>query len=238
MSLKDTTVFTFIDSLSKSKGCLDEMKSFQRQLLLKRDEIIPLLKIHLDNRHKQYNNLGLNRIYEVAVLEIPFSIWQNNNGCNAITINDTTSSGLFKSLRTAIYDWFLADNVFNEIGAYHYQALTELGYYDYPTSEFKTLLSNDKNSPPSRILIPKGIKINYSKDLMLGIKEWLTDSGNNIIYMNGAVDPYSFFRIHPSSKTNSVSFVIKNGNHNQAKYRNLDDNQKIKIMGYLNKWLE
>jgi hypothetical protein len=238
MSLRDTTVFTFIDSLSKSRGCLEKMKSFQRQLLLKKDEIIPLLKIHLDKRHQRYNNLGLHRIYEVAVLEIPFSIWQNNKGCNAITINDTTSSGLFKSLRTAIYDWFLSDNVFNEIGAYHYQALTELGYYDYPTSEFKTLLNSDKNSPPSRILIPKRVKINYSKDLMSEIKKWLTDSGNNIIYMNGANDPYSFYRISPSNKTNAVSLIIKNGNHNQAKYRNLDAKQKIETMSYLNKWLK
>jgi hypothetical protein len=238
MTLSDTTVFTFIDSLSKSKGCLDKVKSFQRKLLLKKDEIIPLLKTHLDNKHKQYNNLGLNRIYEVAVLEVPFSIWQNNNGCNAIAINDTSSSGLFKSLRTAIYDWFLTDNVFDEIGAYHYQALTELGYYDYPTSEFKDLLSNNKNKPPSRILIPKGININYSDDIIQRLKEWLTNSGNNIIYINGALDPYSFYRIQPSKKTNSLSFLIENSNHNQTKFNYLSGEQKIKIMSYLNKWME
>ena len=230
MNLRDTTVFTFIDSLIKSRGCLDQVKSFQRQLLLKKDEIIPLLKIHLENRHKSYNNLGLNRIYEVAVLEIPFSIWQNNNGCNAIAINDTSSSGLFKALRTAIYDWFLSDNVFNEIGAYHYQALTELGHYDYPTSEFKALLTKDKNRPPSRILIPKGIKIKYSNAVIQNIKAWLTNVGNNIIYINGALDPYSFYRIQPSKNTNSLSFLIKNSIHNQAKFDYLNDEHKTQIM--------
>lgn len=75
------------------------------------------------------------------MLEIPFSIWQNGEGCETINnLNLNTSDELFKSLCMSLHDWFMTDDVYNDIEAYHYQAMTELGYYCYPISGLKDLL--------------------------------------------------------------------------------------------------
>ncbi|MDQ3190454.1 MAG: hypothetical protein M3Q58_02575 [Bacteroidota bacterium] len=170
----DTSFFAYIDSLSAEFGCLKELKEFQKQLLINKDKVLPLLQEHFKTANKKHEYLGLTRIFETAVLEIPFSIWQNNHGCKTVQDFETgTIDNLFKSFRKAIHDWFLTDDVFNDIDAYHYQAMTELGYYCYPTSEFKEYLINGTEVYAS-VIQPKQTTVKFSNELMKNIKEWLT----------------------------------------------------------------
>lgn len=234
----DTAFFTYIDSLSKVNGCISELKNFQRQLLSNRKEIIPLLKEHFDITRKQYSRLGLDRIFENAVLEVPFSIWQNGNGCERVkTLKANTPEGMLKSLRKALHDWFMTDDVLNDIEAYHYQALTELGYYCYPTSGLIDLLL-DPEPISSYIFPPKNTDAVYSNELMKSIRQWLTTSGENIIYISGNNDPYSIYKIQPESGVDALSFVLNHKNHNRLRIKDLDLQQRNTILNKINEWLE
>lgn len=233
----DTSYFTYIDSLSKRNGCIKELKNFQKQLLSERDELIPLLKQYFDTHQKQYTHLGLDNIFENAVLEIPFSVWQNNNGCETIkNLNTQTIEDIFKSLRIALHDWFLTDDILINMNTYHYQAMTKLGYYCYPTSGLNELLK-DSNKTASYIFPPENVEVSYSKELMIAIKQWLISSGNHIIYISGSNDPYSIYKITPENNVKSLSYILQNKNHNQVRYKNIDLKQREEVLNTINAWL-
>ena len=233
----DTAFFTYIDSLSKRDGCMRKLKDFQRKLLSNRDELIPLLKEYFDLHQKEYSRLGLDKIFENAVLEIPFSIWQNASGCETVkNLNADNALEMFSSMRTALHDWFMTDNILNDMEAYRYQALTELGYYCYPTSGLNDLLK-EPNAVATFIFPPENSEVSYSNELMQTIKQWLTTSGDNIIYISGNNDPYSIFKIKPDKNVNSLAFVLDGKNHNEVLCKNLDLKQRNEVLSKINGWI-
>lgn len=232
----DTTFFAYIDSLSASHGCDERMKFFQKQLLLHKPELLPLLKSYFDERGKSYNRLGLETIFETAVLEIPFSIWQNGRGCQTVNRLDTSSThSMFASFTSSIYHWFLTDNVFKEIDAYHYQALTELGYYCYSTVALADLMTT---SAVTSVYPPKNVSVQYSDTLMIALKEWLVYQGSHIIYLSGENDPYAARRVKPSGQTNALAIVLAGKNHNQTHFADLSSQQKEQVLHQLKLWLK
>ncbi len=80
----DSSFFHYIDSLNAAQGCKNELEDFQKTLLSRKEELLPHLENYLQIAGRGYAHLGLTAIYEIAVLEIPFSIWQHGNGCRAI----------------------------------------------------------------------------------------------------------------------------------------------------------
>lgn len=230
----DTTFFTYIDSLSKKNGCFEELKDFQKILLKNRKELISIMINHFEINQIEYHDTYIDKIFDCAVMEIPFSIWQNNSGCEIIkNLNIDTPDEMFNSMRIALKDWFMTKRVFDDMEAFHYQAMTELGYYCYPTSFFKDLL-NEQNEILT--FISHSNHVHYSNELMLNLRTWLTNHGNNIIYITGKNDPYSIYRIQPNKNLDVLSIELENRNHNQVYFKNLDINQRKVILRKIKEW--
>lgn len=231
----DSSFFNFIDSLNSVQGCKKELEAYQELLLMRKKEILPHLESYLLNNGKQYSRLGLETIYEIAVLEIPFSIWQNGKGCISVNYSLTDSKELFNEMESNLSGWFMTDDVFKRIAPYHYQALTELGYYYYPIMRFSELLQSDvdKLTPVQPVL---GIKTSYSNKLMIQIKEWSQSSGNQIIYISGGNDPYSKCRIIPNNNLEAKSLLLKGKNHNQVFSYHLDTTTLNEVIDLIMKW--
>jgi hypothetical protein len=233
----DTAFFTFIDSISLAADCKDKIISLQRLMLAKKAEIIPHLKSFLDSKGKRYEKQSIERTFELAVLEIPFSLFQNRSGCSALNLSDTTAPGLFNTLRTAVNDWFNTDDVFQANAAFGYQAATELGYYCYPTKHFRDLLPR-ANECISPLVLPGNAIIIYSNKLMTELRYWLENKGDNIIYINGGQDPYSLYKIIPSGSVSSISYTLPGNNHNQVSFRHLSAAQQAEVVQKISLWLE
>jgi len=233
----DSSFFNFIDSLNTNGGCEEELDAFQRLLLKKKDKVMPYLKNYLIHKDESYAHLGLEAIYEIAVLEIPFSIWQNGQGCNSIDFGKTVSKELFHEMKRSLNGWFITDEVFSRIDSYHFQALTELGYYCYPVTRFSGLLESDfdKLTPVHPI---QGVNTSYSNQLMTQIKDWAQSKGDKIIYISGGNDPYSKYRIVPSKGVNAKSFILNEKNHNEVYNYYLDSKTYEEIKSLLNKWIK
>lgn len=231
----DSSFYHYIDSLNSDQGCKNELEAFQELLLTRKVDILPHLKDYLLNKCKQYSRLGLKTIYEIAVLEIPFSIWQNGKGCNSIDYSQTNSKELFDEMKSSLNGWFMTDDIFNLIDPYHFQALTELGHYCYPVTRFSKLLETDlSNLTPVQPVI--GVKTTYSNELMTQIKEWAQYSGKQIIYISGGNDPYSKHRITPKDNLDAKSFLLKDKNHNQVFSYHIDTYTLNEITHLIFKW--
>jgi hypothetical protein len=232
----DSSFFHYIDSLNVIQGCKKELEAFQKTLLSHKEEVIPHLENYLHPAGREFSQLGLKAIYEIAVLEIPFSIWQNGNGCSSIDYSITDPKELFEEMKSSLHGWFLTDEVFNRINPYHYQALTELGHYCYPVTRFSKLLESDFEKLTPVQTIP-GIKISYSNQSMLQIKTWAESEGNQIIYISGGDDPYSKHRVVPSKSLDAKSFILEGKNHNQVHTSNLNKDTLRKIMETIMEWI-
>lgn len=232
----DSSFFNYIDSLNYEQGCKEELETFQETLLTRKKEILPHLETYLINNGKQYSRLGLIAIYEIAVLEIPFAIWQNRNGCSSIKLSQTYSKGLFDAMKASLHGWFMTDEVFESLDSYHFQALTELGFYCYPLQRYSELLQTDfgKLTPVQPVF---GIETTYSNLLMTEIKEWAETSGNQILYVSGGNDPYSKYRITPDNNLDSNSILLKGYNHNQVFINHLDSQTRDEVTDLVNKWI-
>lgn len=232
----DSSFFHYIDSLNATQGCTKELEAFQKTLLSRKEEIIPHLEKYLKIAGKEYSHLGVKTIYEIAVLEIPFSIWQNGNGCNSIDYELTEPRQLFEEMKSSLRGWFMTDEVFERINPYHYQALTEFGYYCYPVTRFSKLLETefDKLAPVQPI---PGIMTSYSNESMVQIKAWAESEGSQIIYISGGNDPYSKRRVVPNKKLDAENLILKGKNHNQVFSSDLDKDALRESMEIIKEWI-
>lgn len=232
----DSSFFHYTDSLNDIQGCKKELETFQALLLKHKEEIIPHLDNYLKIAGREYSHLGLTKIYEIAVLEIPFSIWQNGNGCSSIDYTFTDSKALFDEMKSSLHGWFMTDEVFDRINPYHYQALTELGHYCYPVTRFSKLLETDFEKLAPVQPIP-GVITSYSNESMAQVKAWAESEGDQIIYISGGNDPYSKQRVIPDSNLNTMSFLLKDRNHNEVYSSNLDNETLKRIIESIKEWM-
>ena len=129
----------------------------------------------------------------------------------------------------------MTDDVFEEIDAYHYQALTELGYYCYPTTGLADLMTTNA---VTSVYPPENVAVQYSDTLMIALKEWLVYQGSHIIYISGGNDPYTARSIKLSTELNSLSIVLEGKNHNQVHFSDLSSQQKQQVLHQLGLWLK
>lgn len=232
----DTSFFNYIDSLGYRYGCFDDLLKFQKDLLENKNQQMILLDSFLHERGRTATILGIENVFERAVLEVAFSVWQNNTGCEAINgLTYSSNKELFESL-LKIHKWFLTDDNIKNIHAYHYQALSELGSYCYPTSNFRKLLKFNE-SKMSSIFLAEGDKIEYSNNTISTIQEWLLNEGDNIVYISGENDPYSIYRLEPKANVDAISILLSEKNHNQVRLKDLNSNEREIVINKISSWV-
>lgn len=57
-----------------------------------------------------------------------------------------------------------------------------------------------------------------------------------MIYISGSNDPYSIYQIKPENHLNAVNLVLHNKNHNQVRFKDLNDREEV--MNKLNQWIK
>ena len=70
-----------------------------------------------------------------------------------------------------------------------------------------------------------------------GISRWLDEKGNNLVYIYGSRDTWSACRVIVSSKVNAKSFLIPNGNHFEARVKNMPADMKAEFAAAVKKLL-
>ena len=96
-----------------------------------------------------------------------------------------------------------------------------------------------ENATPSAIFMPdKNMEKTFDPTLPKKVFEWATTQGNQIIYINGAGDPWASTAIPTSKGPDAVWFFMKNKHHGQARYKNMTAQEKELFINTLEKWLK
>ena len=233
---EDPRIYSFLKSVG-TEDCRNKMIAFQRELLKRENELLPLFK--KDAEEKKYTfSIGSDRmIYEYAVLEYGFAFWQwQKSTCEEIPSPDTTNEALFEHFKlNAAYDYF-SDEKIESIAPFFFQAYSELGYYGYDITNFKDLLQEVKE-PTSKIFVPKNSNPHFNCSLMGKINTWVQKHGNNMLFIYGGNDTWFAPSVQLTGETNAIKMVKKGGSH-KTRIKSFDEKEKEIIYSTLEKWLD
>ncbi|GAB4377175.1 MAG: S28 family serine protease [Calditrichia bacterium] len=225
------------DQFLQSVGTIadrNRIKRFQRNALLKRDEIIPQIQTYLGNSQFHFSRMTAAEILEFEVLEFPFSFWQTTDGnCSQIPDSSADAAELFDYLKNFGYFDYYSDELLEYFQPVYYQAYTELGWYRLIDDHLQDLLQAVPN-PSYRRMAPPGVALNFNTQLIPDIINWLQSEGNNIIYIYGEKDPWTAGAIESVGSTNALKIVQPGANH-ALKIALLD--QSAVVYATLEQWL-
>ncbi|MCW8804252.1 MAG: S28 family serine protease, partial [Ignavibacteriaceae bacterium] len=178
---EDPRIYHFLDNVG-SEECRQKMIQFQREVLKREDELVPLFKEESEKLGYTYS-LGNDRfIFEYVVLEYGFAFWQwQNTTCEQIPDTTASNEALFEHLQKGSSFKYFSDQDIKTILPFFYQAYAQIGYYGYDVSEFKDLLIEVKE-PTSRIFLPPELNPQFDCYIMQRINSWIQKHGNNMIF--------------------------------------------------------
>ena len=220
-SLEDKRLYHFFDTIGTAE-CRNKIFQLQVFLLQHEKEVVEKLKWYSKGAYLHYNYTGdIGRSFEYAVLEFPFAFWQNYGYCDSIPTGTSLEEYIDALLKISGIAGF-SDEGLKEFEAHYYQAATQSGYYGYNIAPFKKYLHYFTTENPLASFPPKSAPIKpFDPSLNEKVSQWLSDSGNNIIYIYGGIDAWTAAGIIVSDKVNSKRFLAPGATHGRARVRNM-----------------
>lgn len=215
--------------------CRAELRAFQRRLLQRRDEIIPLVS-------GTFTQLPVAQVYEMAVVELPFAMWQYTSpddpqrGCAAIPPASATPSAMLAFLSYHAAPASLGgDASLTLFRPYYHQAAGQLG----GPASFEAGLEDLLLYPGTNIaatFLPPGTAPAYDAMAMPDVRDWVSTTGAQMMFVYGQFDPWSTRMYEPAVAHDSVRYVDPAGSHG-AKLRSLEPADRAAATAKLERWL-
>ena len=232
---EDERTTNHINTIGES-WCRDSTYAFQRMLLERRDELIPLLEKYAKDNGQSYS-IGYETALEYAAYEYTFSFWQWLGKCDAIPGVSASAQDIFEHVNKTVGWSFYCDKTIERLYASYYQHMVELGYYGFQKKHIYDLIKIVKN-PDNLFFIADAKDIpEYNGEYMQNVWNYATNKGNNFIYIYGEYDTWTACAITPASHLNSFKMVKKGATHS-VRIKNFSTEEKNKIYTALEEWLD
>lgn len=235
---EDTRLYDFQDTVGTDE-CRQRIAALQTRLLANREKVLPLLRFYSLGSGDAFTHVSLGEAFEYGVLEFPFAFWQGGGDCAAIPDEAASLEDAVAYFLAAAGISLFGDQLVEYYAAHYYQAATEMGYYGYRTSKFKDLLVDlptDHN--PMSLFFNFPMNDPFDGTLLSGVNKWLaSDQANRMIYIYGANDTWTASAVPPNDKVDAEWFFLRGRSHSDARIRNMDQQEMVRLRTVLGKWL-
>jgi len=236
LTAEDPRVYHFLDHVGTAE-CRDKMVQFQREVLKREDELLPMFIEDTKSAGYTYSIGSYRFIFEFVVLEYGFAFWQwQYTNCSQIPDTSDSNKKLFEHLKTGSSFKYFSDADIQANLPFIYQAYSQMGYYGYDISDLKNLLREVKE-PTSRIFLPKYLNPIFDCCTMQNINEWIQKHGNNMIFIYGEIDAWSATAIELTGETNSFKMVKAGGNH-RTRIKSFNEKDQSFIISTIENWID
>nr|WP_319401536.1 S28 family serine protease [uncultured Carboxylicivirga sp.] len=233
---EEDRLFEFFDKVGTTDD-RKKIKDFQLAVLHHRNEMMKDFEHFATEKNYTYR-MGLDKAFDIAVLEYPFSFWQWHGDTNLIPDTTADIQTLFTHLAQFSDFSYPSDQMWEGIKPFFYQAYTELGYYGYITGNLKPLLKGfDQDTISSILFAPDKDHLKFDNNAMPAVMERLKKSNPKILAIVGGTDPWGSTSIVTDDLSNTVKIVKPHGNH-ITRIKNLPPEEKKLAINTLEKWLE
>ena len=233
-SNEDERVYSFLQNVGTPE-CRERIERIQKELFKRKERLMPLAKDYTNNNNYTFE-FGLNRAYNLNVLEYSFAFWQwSGLTCEEIPSPNVDDLELFKHWVTVTSFDFFEDNSIDEVRPFFYQAMTEIGMYGYEVTPWQDFLPDTTNITFD-FTMPKGHRAIFNPVPMQKVNEWIQTEGNYMLYIYGEYDPWSAPAVVPSPLTKSAIFFNPAGDHT-TRIHSFPETTRDSIYTVLQNWL-
>ncbi len=236
-SIEDKRIYKFLDTVG-TKECRAQIADVQLFLLKNKEDAIDRLKWFAKGQGLTFDYLdnSLEKAFEYAVLEYPFSFWQWGHSCEDLPHGNELDDYL-ESFISIIGLEFYGDQSMKLFAPHYHQASLEMGYYGFETKRFKKYL-DVLDGNPNASFPPKSVSYNYDNSLNKKVMKWLDKEGNRFIYINGDWDTWSATKVQVSKKVDALSIDLAKTDHGKARIKNMNQEQRQRFANAIEKWTQ
>lgn len=219
------------------------IRDFQTHCFENIDELYAMFEKDVAKHGWQYKSVGgARRALELMILEYPFAFWQGGESVSAIPNADVDGNEDFYAHLTKVSPpSFFEDSEIETFRPFFYQALTEIGFYDYKVRPFKKYLPNDKKDITFEFCLDEAAakaaaKIEYNPKKMRYIAKWLQEEAKKMIFIYGGNDAWSGTQVNLKGNPFCYKFVCEGKAHGAC----IEDFEQITstyIKTKLNDWM-
>ncbi len=214
------------------------IENFQLEVLKRRATLQPLFDKHCAEKKYEFR-APLTEIYDYAVLEYPFALWQWGTPTSTIPSLDASDEEIFKHF-LAISDPSYFD-VNGPYASFFVQASRELGYYGYDMRPFKDyMVIKSTKDYLRKLVLPEDAQfVKFDKTLGKKITRFLKKNDPKMVFIYGEIDPWSAAAVtwlNTNKKKNLHIFVEPRGSH-KARISTLPEDMQKEVKALIQKWL-
>ncbi len=226
----------FIRHKTGTAGERKSVMNFQREVLKRKAEILPLFENYCNGK-KYVFNATISEIYDYCVLEYSFSFWQWGRSVKEIPPFGSSKDDLLAYFVKAVSpDYF--DRISGKVVVpFFVQAHRELGYYAYNTKPFEDLMQlRSTKGYLARLFVPEDAVFPYDADLSVQLQKFLKHKAKNILLLYGENDPWTASAAKPGRNKNVVKILMKDGCH-LTRINGLSRKQQELAIGKMKAWM-
>lgn len=236
LDLTDDRIYEFLANVG-TEECRKGIRDVQMRVLKNRDELLPLLRWHAKGAGMEFTYLSLEKAFEYAVLEYPFSFWQLGHDCEAIPGKAADLETLLEHFVKVVGLDFYSDASMFGYASHYWQAGDEMGYYGFQTKPFKGLLKEITEEEPTAIFMPGKAPMNFDPAFVKAVYNWTQREADEMIYIYGAIDTWTATGVPVSDKVDAKWFVMEGKDHGSARIRNMSDAERMELLQTLEQWM-
>lgn len=213
MAREDVRLQTFFKEVGDAKT-RERILAFQKELLQRRREVFPYFEDWVAERELTFS-LDLEQVFELAVLEYPFSFWQWGVPPAEIPSEGASGLALFEHLYRGIDFSYFSEQDALAVGPFFYQAYRELGYYAYDAAALLPWLKHfDTPVVSNAFMVPEvaGMPV-FDRSMLRRVEERLRRKDPAVLHIVGARDPWSATAFDVEGLKNSVRIIDTEGSH-------------------------
>lgn len=215
-STSDPVYVDFLEAVGTAE-CRQALKDFQHALLARRAEVQPLFEASAPPGDG-FTTFGPDKAFEYAVVEVSFAFWQYHGlaDCSGIPAPGAGATTLFAFMNGtlgSVSSW-IGDQALNDYAPYFYQAATQLGSPAYPQDYLLDVLPGAVPADDvPEVYPPLGVEKIWDPVPIPDVANWVTSSGQRLLFVYGENDPWSSRPFVPSPANDSWSYLVPAGNH-------------------------
>ncbi|MDI3285327.1 S28 family serine protease [Polyangium sp. 15x6] len=200
-------------------ACQQALLDFQREVLLRRPEMLTRMQAQAADAGLTYELLGEDQALETAVIEFIFSFWQYGDESHCAEIPSTSASDdevwSFFDLVCGPSLW--SDGATLAYEPYYWQAAVQLGYPGYAEENVADLLLYPGFDVAASYTLPgRGKNPILDPQAMQDVSAWLTTEGERMMFIYGENDPYTAAAFDLGGAQDSYRFFEPAGNHSAS----------------------
>ena len=232
----DPRIFTFLSTVGTDA---ERQKVYQYQIALfqKKKEIMPLVEEYCKKKNWTFP-MGLDRAYDLNVLEFPFAMWQYG-AAKPMNLPDgnATPKELFDAMIPVTDLMWFSDSGLKQFLPHYYQAMTEMGYYGYDVVPFSKYISDTQPITYDFSLLPYGLDTTFNPKTLPFLHDFVQNKGDHILYIYGEYDTWTATGVtHLTGPADALTMTLPGGYHSSS-IRAFPAEDEQKIYATLSRWL-